>query len=204
MEKPPRIMRQLERAKAGDMSHAAGIVCDYVWNEFGKKYVPRLFSYDSAEDQDDIQQVYMLGVLRFIPSIDHRGNPLFHLHKRGYFAVTAHTRKGVKMASQSYLNSDTADGEEPYFQVVDGRDSPEDLVVRQYGAVQQVALLKDADKSSIASRAMAAILAGETLDPREIGFNQSLAAALEVSAQRSSQSMQKLRAAAEEVGVTND
>lgn len=202
MQKPPEIMRHLENAKKTGDSRSMGIVCEYVWNEFGVKKVSRLFSYDVAEDEDDIRQTFMLGVIKHIPKIDDRGNPLYHLSVRGWYAVTYLTRKAAPLAGQASLNVE--EGEIQIGQLRDNAVGPEDLVVQQIGSRQQVQAILESDISPTARRACDAILSGAAGDPTELGFNKTLAKELGVSPQRSSQSIGKIRKIAKKAGVQND
>jgi hypothetical protein len=196
----PRVMRMLERAKHGD-TMAIQNVMDFGWEKFGKGMAIKNFSHDPAEDMDDLKQIFQMAMLRAIPKLDARGNPIYHMAQRGWWAIQAHTHKKQGFAGQQSLNAVAYDdgNDDVMSRLEDPEASTEEIVVNQVYAEQVVAAVHSAELSSIARRTADAILSNEIGVPGEIGFNKKLAAYLDVSEQRASQGVQKLRAEMEGV-----
>jgi hypothetical protein len=200
VQETARMMATLELAKKG-VESAKSEICAYVWERYGFK-VSNLFSYDVAEDREDIRQIFWLAVVEHIPKLDHRGNPIWHLAVRGFWQVGAHVRRKRVMVGLLSLDAPIQNGQETTHtsrleMLPDYTKDVEGIVIRQIGSKQQVELMSRLEMPPTARRAFDAILSGEAGDPSEIGFNKSLAAALEVSPQRASQAMQALRGSVE-------
>lgn len=209
MKHPVKVEMELERAKAGS-ELSADFICRYVWEQFGKR-IWGLFSNDTADDRDDLKQIYWMAVARALSIVDERGDPLYHLGQRGFWAVGAHIRR--KEAMQRLLSLDAPKfnaelGEDSEITIGDALHDPnpysdvEGIVVNQLGSRQQVSMILNLELAPIAQRALDAIMSGQAGNPAEIGFNKNLAKQLGVSPQRASQAMQSLRSAVVEGGVT--
>lgn len=206
MQETAKVMALLEEAKAG-VSAAQDFICRHVWEKYGYK-INGYFSSDSAEDRDDLQQIFWLAVAEAIPKLDNRGNPVWHLAVRGTWKVGAHIRRRDKIAKARQLVSLDAPAkgaeEETWTtgsRLRDEKQDVESFVVQQLGSLQQVELIGELGFSPTAQRALEVILSGEAGDPTEIGFNKNLAAVLGVSPQRASQAMTAIRSTVEDAGV---
>lgn len=204
MKHSVKVNAELEQAKTGHSS-AVDYICRYVWDQYGKR-IWDLFSNDSADDKDDLQQIYWMAVVKHLPKLDERGDPVYHLGQRGFWAVGAHIRRKEAMSKLLSLDAPRhRDGEDKDMTLGDSLRDPiadvEGIVVNQLGGNQQVDMILDLKLAPTAKRALGAIMAGKAGDPREKGFNKNLAGALGVSEQRASQAMQSLRKAVVESGV---
>lgn len=202
MKHPLKVTNELDRAKVGSRV-AADFICRYVWEQYGGKII-NLFSNDSSEDRDDLQQIYWLAVAEQIPKLDERGDPIYHLGQRGFWRVGAHIRRKRAMVHLLSLDAAIVDEDESRTRgamLSDDRVDVEGIVVHQLGSQQQVEMILDIELAPIAQRALGAIMRGEAGDPAEIGFNKTLAKVLKVSPQRASQAMQSLRASVGSAGI---
>lgn len=196
------IKTELGRAKEG-CSSATDFICRYVWELYGYR-IRKLFSNDTIDDGDDLQQIFWIAVVAHIPKLDHRGDQIYHLGQRGFWRVGSYIRR--KKAMDRILSLDAPYGEDEGMTLgqrhADPSSDTEGIVLRQLGGEQQVDMILNLELAPIAQRALDAIMSGEAGDPDEIGFNKNLAAVLKVSPQRASQAMKSLRSAVTE-GVEN-
>lgn len=201
---PIKVWMELDQAMNG-RSHSADFICRYVWEQYGAR-ICELYSNDRADSKDDLRQIFWMAVARHIPKLNEKGDLLYHLGQRGFWAVGAHIRR--KEAMSRLLSLDAPRGsqnEEGDTTILDSlpdhRTDVEGLVVHQLGSSQQVDMILNLRLAPIAQRALDAIMSGQAGEPTEVGFNKSLAKALGVSPQRASQAMNSLRSAVVEGGV---
>lgn len=198
-ERPPECY--IAEAKAGSERAAADLIT-YAWNEWGVHMCRFLFSYDIAEDEDDLRQIFMLGAFQAIPHLDERGDPMHHLAKRGWWAVRSNNRRGLKWRDTKSL--DVEEGPDQVSSVPDTQEDMEEIVIRQMGAMQTAHAIRDLPMAPIGERIIDAVLEGKAGDPTEIGFGRRLSAAINVSPQRASQGMNTIRKAVEKAGITSE
>jgi hypothetical protein len=196
-----RALALVARAQSGD-EDARREVALYVYD----KYVHRirdLYSVDPAVCEDDIKTTFFEAIFDAVMRLDERGNPIYHAGQRGVWAcrslVRSLNREMRRRALPQRDGADLAWDELPGAEIVD--EAAEDFVLRVECEAEArervVRMFAAAPLRPRVREAAEAIIAGRAGDPRDLGFNQRLAAALDVSEQRASQVVSQLRVAME-------
>lgn len=86
-EQQQRFMRLLTRAKGGDEC-ACGELARGLAQHFSYM-IKRFRSVDPAYDLDDLMDQFMIGIWNAIDKVDERGDPLYHLARRGAWEVSS-------------------------------------------------------------------------------------------------------------------
>lgn len=190
-------MKALRLAQAGD-DEAKRQVALHVYDRYSYR-IQRLYTLDPAISHEDMLATFFEGILRAIPELDARGNPLYFAGQRGVWAVQSEVRAvAATMERRSLRGFDDhqEDGLSLSERIAD-RCEPElsDMVISTMEADDAVRIVTGVALSARARQAARLVLDG-AVDPDEPGFNRSLARTMGVSPQRASQVVAELRKAA--------
>jgi hypothetical protein len=181
-----RVTAMLPAAHQGDET-AVYEVAMYVFKRW-KSRIRKFYTLDPAYDREDLEDVFMHGILAALPlGVHTRPNPLWHLSERGYWAVGSFIRSIRQRPHMVHEDEDTR--EVLVEQVEDPVDYREIVVSRSAAQERVVHILANSSLRDKPRLAVEAILSGEVGDPTELGFNKNLAEYLKVSPQRASQIM---------------
>ena len=190
MHRPPQNQKQamacLIKAQAGDYGARTDVAL-YVFDKW-KYRAHALFAADRSLDHDDLEQVFFLGILEGVPKADERGNPLFHLSQRGLWRVKS-TVKASQLRGMT-INEDLSEVREG--RLHEKSEDHADLVIN-WVAADQMLINVAPHLSDRAKDAFMLLINGDLGDPAEPGLNKRLAEAMQVSEQRASQIMNKVR-----------
>lgn len=180
-------LRLLQAARQGDDGAHEQLV-RVLAKHFGYM-VHRFYSSDPSAGQDDLHQEFMLGIWRAVEHVDERGDPLYHLAQRGWWAMAAYAT--ALRRRRNGANGDVSVGTLPV-----GYDLPDPDLHTDPEYVVELLESRDEARTHVAYvRARVALLPREaqTLewmlhdnDPFEKGANKRLADRLGVSPQRAS------------------
>lgn len=185
----------LERAKAGD-GDAQRQVAVHTFNQYRGK-IAKLYTQDPAVSLEDLEMVFFEAIFAYIPKLDHRGNPLFHLAQRGRWAAQSEVRSvNIRMRNRARLTGTDDDGHP--MDPLDVADRTEhdfrEIICDAEDADRVVRIVANANLRPRQREAMDLILSGEVGEPGDPGFNQTLAKRMDISPQRTSQIMGQLEA----------
>jgi hypothetical protein len=165
-----------------------------------ERFVPRVRRLaakqaDPAISLEDLESVFFEGCMAGTLIADHRGDPLYHVGQRGYWAAQSALRTARRITrEQARVWAGMEDGRDPVSELPDP-GAPDDFERAEDAIVarQRVEVLTTAPLKPRLRQAVDAILSGEAGDPRDDGFNKRLAACMRVSPQRASQVVAELR-----------
>lgn len=191
------MMTRLELAKGGDQQAKREVV-EYVFRTYRRR-CERFYTIDPAIGRDDIEAAFMEGIIEGLAIIDERGDPLYHLGQRGWWAVSSLVRAAKCRTDKRVWPRG------PRFEDAEGEWSVEhqadpsvpdvrEVVVERADAATLVRIVANASLSSKEREIMDLVLSGE-VDPDEEGFGRVVAERLGISPQRVSQLMAKLEGA---------
>lgn len=185
----------LEKAKAGD-GDAQREIAVYTFNTYRSK-IAMMYTQDPAVTLEDLEMVFFEAIFAFIPKVDHRGNPIFHLAQRGRWAAQSEVRSvNLRMRGRARLVGTDDDGQpmDP-LDVADRTDHDfREVICDALDADRVVRIVANANLRPRQREAMDLILSGEVGEPGDPGFNQTLAKRMGISPQRTSQIMGQLEA----------
>lgn len=184
----------LNRAITLDDEGARSRVLVYVIKRF-KSMVKGYYVKDPAWDADDIERVFVLGIVEGMRDVSmYIGNPLNYLAWRGLVRVKSLVGAVRKKGHEFVHSVQTLEYEGPR---MGQTDDEFDVVIEQATAHQRATKILTNHQLTGKAADMLTLIATGAVDPLEPGANKQLASCLGVSPQRASQLMAKVREDAE-------
>lgn len=186
------MLARLDEAQSGD-EEAKREVAVYCFN----RYRGRIAKFDSADPSDsfeDVQQVFFEALITGIDKDKGIGDRLYYVGQYGVWAVRSYVRAMArKMEERDRFFNETEDGEPDPIEQIPSLDLDfTEVVVHQEEVKERVALLK-ANLTPTAHRLVDLILSDDEIDVTQKGWQAEAADKLDISPQRVSQVLGKLR-----------